>query len=429
MSGPRSQASSRSLLERDDVHGHVVLAEREVVERLAVHVDHEGVADLLGGLAGVVLQHPGRVDGDVARRAAHDVEDRRRRRRDRPGHLDAVRQEHGVGHEWLLGGSGGCASSLTRAAVSSRLQGARGRRSYRPPSASSRPSSAHRRDPERFVEHPADSRDRRSGECRNPRCSSAARRGVEGISYEVRCVVLDGGARCRGDRGTAAGRTASCSRTPSGTSTSRLVRTSWTDVLQPQPEVDTVERSTAARHRARRRRRGCPHARGRHASSTLRWHRARGPGAPLRSDRPCSGSSSTRCRATLPSTITVAPPASCTAPRLIEDQRRHERCLVSFMLATSAETHRLRGCVVVEEQHDGVARAHPRIRHSFAPARCGRTSVREPRTGACLHPADASPSGWRLVHPDEVERRGVAGDQCREHVARTAVLLDTRPRS
>ena len=45
-------------LERDDVHGHVVLAHREVVERLAVHVDHERVADLLGGLARVVCNIP-----------------------------------------------------------------------------------------------------------------------------------------------------------------------------------------------------------------------------------------------------------------------------------------------------------------------------------------------------------------------------------
>src|SRR4051794_19145396 len=53
-------------LEGDDVHRHVVLAERKIVERLAVHVDHEGVANLLRGLTGEVLQHPGRIDGDMA---------------------------------------------------------------------------------------------------------------------------------------------------------------------------------------------------------------------------------------------------------------------------------------------------------------------------------------------------------------------------
>ena len=77
MSSPEVPGDLAVALERDDVDGHVVLAEREVVERLPVHVDDERVADLLGGLTGEALQHPGRVDGDVACRAAHDVEDGR----------------------------------------------------------------------------------------------------------------------------------------------------------------------------------------------------------------------------------------------------------------------------------------------------------------------------------------------------------------
>ena len=80
------------------MHGYVVSAERVVIERLAVHVDHERVADLSGGLAGVVLQHPGGVDGHVTRGATQDVEDGGRWRWDRPGHLDTVGQDNGVGH-------------------------------------------------------------------------------------------------------------------------------------------------------------------------------------------------------------------------------------------------------------------------------------------------------------------------------------------
>ena len=88
--------------EDGDVDGHVVLAERDVVERLAIHVDDERVPHLLGRFAGEILQHPGAVDGHVARRATQDVEDGGWRCRDRPGHFDAISQEDGVWHVGLL---------------------------------------------------------------------------------------------------------------------------------------------------------------------------------------------------------------------------------------------------------------------------------------------------------------------------------------
>src|SRR4029079_11994519 len=62
----------------------------------------ERVADLLGGIAGEVLQHPRGVDRHVAGWAPQYVEDRPRRRRDRSSHFHAVRQEDGIGHLVLL---------------------------------------------------------------------------------------------------------------------------------------------------------------------------------------------------------------------------------------------------------------------------------------------------------------------------------------
>ena len=61
-------------------------AKRIVVERLAVHVHHEGVTDVAHRIPLGVLQHAGRVDGDVALRVAQDGEDVGRRRGD--GALD-----------------------------------------------------------------------------------------------------------------------------------------------------------------------------------------------------------------------------------------------------------------------------------------------------------------------------------------------------
>ena len=84
--------------EGDDVHGHVVPAERKIVERLAVHVDHERVANLAGGFAGEVLQHPGGIDRDVTGWTPQNVEDGGRRRRDRPCHFHTVGKKDGVGH-------------------------------------------------------------------------------------------------------------------------------------------------------------------------------------------------------------------------------------------------------------------------------------------------------------------------------------------
>jgi hypothetical protein len=45
-------------LERADLHGHVVQAEREVVERLTVHVDDELVADGVDAFTGRGHEHP-----------------------------------------------------------------------------------------------------------------------------------------------------------------------------------------------------------------------------------------------------------------------------------------------------------------------------------------------------------------------------------
>src|SRR5580704_7516864 len=49
--GPEIPRDLLVALEEDEVHGHVVLAQRDVIKRLAVHVDDERVAHLLGGLA------------------------------------------------------------------------------------------------------------------------------------------------------------------------------------------------------------------------------------------------------------------------------------------------------------------------------------------------------------------------------------------
>src|SRR6476661_7319385 len=112
------------LLVRGDRDGHVVLAHREVAERLTVHVDDEGVADGRRGLAGVALQHSGRVDGDVTARAADDGEDRGRVGGDGALELEAF-AHHGI----LAGASlrsraassliGMCRSRLWRIRVSS----------------------------------------------------------------------------------------------------------------------------------------------------------------------------------------------------------------------------------------------------------------------------------------------------------------------
>src|SRR5262249_22700463 len=61
--------------ERDDLDRHVVETEREVVERLAIHVDHETVTDRRDGLAFGIHQHAGAVDGDVALWIAESFED------------------------------------------------------------------------------------------------------------------------------------------------------------------------------------------------------------------------------------------------------------------------------------------------------------------------------------------------------------------
>ena len=66
---------------------------RKVVERLAVHVDDEGVADGACRLAVGVLQHAGGVDCDVALRVAEDREDVGGRRGD--GALDFDAFGHG----------------------------------------------------------------------------------------------------------------------------------------------------------------------------------------------------------------------------------------------------------------------------------------------------------------------------------------------
>ena len=77
------------LLVPGDRDGDVVLAHREVPERLAIHVDHELVADRRGRLTRPALQHPRRVDRHVAARRADDREDRRRVGRDHSRHLVA----------------------------------------------------------------------------------------------------------------------------------------------------------------------------------------------------------------------------------------------------------------------------------------------------------------------------------------------------
>ena len=63
------------LLVAGDGDGHVVLAHRTVAERLAVHVDHERVADRAGGLAGRALQHAGSVDRDMTPRIRYHPKD------------------------------------------------------------------------------------------------------------------------------------------------------------------------------------------------------------------------------------------------------------------------------------------------------------------------------------------------------------------
>src|SRR5438874_2259163 len=65
------------LVELGDRDSDVVLAQRVVVQRLTVHVDHEGVADRRGGLARGGLQHARAVDSDLALRVRQDGEDRR----------------------------------------------------------------------------------------------------------------------------------------------------------------------------------------------------------------------------------------------------------------------------------------------------------------------------------------------------------------
>ena len=69
------QAISRSCSNSLIVDGDVVLAQRIVVERLAVHVHDEAVADRRDGIAVGVLQHAGGVDRDVALRVAEHRED------------------------------------------------------------------------------------------------------------------------------------------------------------------------------------------------------------------------------------------------------------------------------------------------------------------------------------------------------------------
>jgi len=77
--------------QREDRDRDVVAAQREVVERLAVHVDHEGVPHRGDRLTGRVHQHARAVDGHVPLRIAQDTEDRRRLGLDQPLDLEPLR--------------------------------------------------------------------------------------------------------------------------------------------------------------------------------------------------------------------------------------------------------------------------------------------------------------------------------------------------
>ena len=54
------------LLEAGDDDAHLVLAHRKVVERLAIHVDHELITNRTHRRPLGALQHAGTVDGDMA---------------------------------------------------------------------------------------------------------------------------------------------------------------------------------------------------------------------------------------------------------------------------------------------------------------------------------------------------------------------------
>jgi len=78
-------------LELRDGDGDVVFAQlREVVQRLAVHVNHEAVTNGPHRIAVSVLKHPRRVDRDMALRVAEQRENIGRRCRDGAMGLDVL---------------------------------------------------------------------------------------------------------------------------------------------------------------------------------------------------------------------------------------------------------------------------------------------------------------------------------------------------
>ena len=78
------------LLVRGDGDGDVVAAKREVVQRFAVHVHDEAVADAVDRIARRIHQHSRTVDRNVPIRITEHLEDRRRLRRDRAVHLQPL---------------------------------------------------------------------------------------------------------------------------------------------------------------------------------------------------------------------------------------------------------------------------------------------------------------------------------------------------
>ena len=87
-------------LELGDLHRHVVAAElREVVERLAIHVNDERVSDGGDDLAVGGLQHSRGVDRDVTLRVAQHGEDVR------GGRGDCALDFNTIGHGTILTGA------------------------------------------------------------------------------------------------------------------------------------------------------------------------------------------------------------------------------------------------------------------------------------------------------------------------------------
>src|SRR5437764_10181006 len=84
----RSEGYLYNRVERHDPHGHVVQTEWVVVERLAIHVHHEGVANNTDTLATGTHEHSRAVDGDMAARIGQYAEDCRRFGGNRPLDLD-----------------------------------------------------------------------------------------------------------------------------------------------------------------------------------------------------------------------------------------------------------------------------------------------------------------------------------------------------